>query len=707
MKRWTAGITILLVIAFATALATRVRTNADVPLDPAAVRQAALDIGLGSLAHVPVPDVENLGEFLNDGIGARSAALVLGKALFWDMQVGSDGQACASCHFHAGADNRAKNQLNPGLRGVPPDASFGNAGFPQFGPNSTLTEADFPFHELADPEQENFTARQVLRDTNDVASSQGVFNATFASADGPNDQGTPTADGIFNVHGVNVRRVEPRNTPTVINAVFNFENFWDGRAKNEFNGVTPLGLLDDSAAVLVNDAGVLREVKVVIPNSSLASQAVGPPLSPDEMSFAGRRFTDVGQKLANVGNRVVGLRPLALQRVHTADSVLGPYSRGRQGLPGLTLTSYSELIKTAFRTKYWSSRQVVTFDAGGNRVILSPPVAPDVRTYSQMEANFSLFFGLAVQMYESALISDRTPFDRFVEGDDNALTEDQLKGLLIFINRGRPEQLSNPVFAGVSQGNCVSCHGGPEFTDAAFTSLAEDGEELELIEVEETPGLVGGLLSVSTETGLLDNGFSNIGVRPTGEDLGRGGAELGKPLSFVRGALAGYTFAPELPCGEPPLEPCPAKLQVDGAFKIPGLRNVELTGPYFHNGGQATLEQVVEFYDRRGDFSDVNIANLDRNMALLDLNEGDEELVIEFLLALTDERVRYEAAPFDHPQLFVPDGHPGDQALIACVNGLQACDHRIEVFAVGRHGRSVEGLPPLATFLGLAHLGPE
>jgi cytochrome c peroxidase len=29
---------------------------------------------------------------------------------------------------------------------------------------------------------------------------------------------------------------------------------------------------------------------------------------------------------------------------------------------------------------------------------------------------------------------------------------------------------------------------------------------------------------------------------------------------------------------------------VDGAFKAPTLRNVELTGPYFHNGGQATLE---------------------------------------------------------------------------------------------------------------------
>src|SRR5919109_296109 len=57
---------------------------------------------------VPLP--ENLDDFIKD----RKAAVQLGKALFWDMQVGSDGvQACASCHFHAGADNRSKNQLNP------------------------------------------------------------------------------------------------------------------------------------------------------------------------------------------------------------------------------------------------------------------------------------------------------------------------------------------------------------------------------------------------------------------------------------------------------------------------------------------------------------------------------------------------------------------------------------------------------------------
>jgi hypothetical protein len=215
----------------------------------------------------------------------------------------------------------------------------------------------------------------------------------------------------------------------------------------------------------------------------------------------------------------------------------------------------------------------------------------------------------------------------------------------------------------------------------------------EPIEVEETTILVDGFLQIAEAVSFLDNGFANIGVRPTADDLGRGGIEGGFPLSFARQALQSLAFAPELPLDECGAN-CPEgnRVSVDGSFKIPGLRNVELTGPYFHNGGQATLVQVVEFYDRQGDFSDLNVANLERNMAFIDLEDEDEEPVIEFLLSLTDERVRQERDPFDHPQLFVPDG------------GTFANEQpRIEVPAVGRGGRPQAGLPPLGTFLGLSH----
>ena len=84
--------------------------------------------------------------------------------------------------------------------------------------------------------------------------------------------------------------------------------------------------------------------------------------------------------------------------------------------------------------------------------------------------------------------------------------------------------------------------------------------------------------------GLGDSGdgdeFANIGVRPTREDRGRG----------------------------------------DGEFKTSTLRNVELTGPYFHTGGYSTLRQVVEFYDRGGDFD-----NDDKDSQIRDLGLSEYE----------------------------------------------------------------------------------
>ena len=662
--------------------------------DPVATRILAEDAGMGSLATVPVPEVPGL-----DAIVTDEAALVrLGKALFWDMQVGSDGQACASCHFSAGADPRAKNQLNPGVNAG--DASFGNnpdsglTEFPGFGPNYTLTEDDFPFHELLDGEDRNSA---VIRDTNDVVSSAGVFNADILRVNlgKPGDVGTPVMDDVYNVGGINTRRVEPRNTPTMINAVFNHSNFWDGRAHNAFNGVSPIGPLDDGASVLVLDGlGDLVQTPIAFENSSLASQAVGPPESDLEMSFNGRR-------LATIGKKLVERRPLRLQLVHPADSVLGPLAStsvnpaGKVTGPKGLDTTYEALIMTAFDAAYWGSDQVLIVNDDGDWVAYA---GPGNDGFTQMQANFSLFFGLAIQAYESTLIADQSPFDAFMEGDDTALDGEQLEGLELF----------------VGEANCASCHGGPELTDAAFTNLTEieDGEEeLELIEVEETPELVAGEFIIGEETTFLDNGFSNIGVRPTGEDLGRGGEANGFPLSFARQSLAGLAFAPEEPdCGGVGEEECPEadRVSVDGAFKVPGLRNVELTGPYFHNGGTLTLEQVVEFYDRQGDFSEQNLALLDRQIARIDIDEGDEEPLVEFLLALTDERVRNEQAPFDHPQLFVPNGHPGDETFVSCVEeDFRACDEILEVPAIGAGGLPAAGLPPLETFLGIEHLDDD
>src|SRR2546428_5497873 len=106
---------------------------------------------LSSLKSIPVPEPRNIARYIKD----RNAAIALGKALFWDMAVGSDGQSCGSCHFHAGADSRSKNQLNPGFRAVPPDNTFSKFSRNGGSPNYQLKAADFPFHQLADTTNQN------------------------------------------------------------------------------------------------------------------------------------------------------------------------------------------------------------------------------------------------------------------------------------------------------------------------------------------------------------------------------------------------------------------------------------------------------------------------------------------------------------------------------------------------------------------------
>ena len=91
----------------------------------------------------------------------------------------------------------------------------------------------------------------------------------------------------------------------------------------------------------------------------------------------------------------------------------------------------------------------------------------------------------------------------------------------------------------------------------------------------------------------------------------------------------------------------------EGEFKSVTVRVNELNGPYFHNGGYLTLRQVVDFYDRGGDFPG---DETDSQVRELGLSERQKRDLVAFMLATTDERVRFQRAPFDHPSLNIPDG---------------------------------------------------
>ena len=82
-----------------------------------------------------------------------------------------------------------------------------------------------------------------------------------------------------------------------------------------------------------------------------------------------------------------------------------------------------------------------------------------------------------------------------------------------------------------------------------------------------------------------------------------------------------------------------------GSFKAAPLRNVEKTGPYFHNGSVASLRDVVTFYARGGNFRDENIRDLDPDIQPIGFTTSEKQALVAFLIALTDPRVAAELLP--------------------------------------------------------------
>ena len=69
-----------------------------------------------------------------------------------------------------------------------------------------------------------------------------------------------------------------------------------------------------------------------------------------------------------------------------------------------------------------------------------------------------------------------------------------------------------------------------------------------------------------------------------------------------------------------------------GVFKVPSLRNIEVTAPYMHDGSLSTLEEVVEHYNKGGS-GHVNQSKL---VQPLQLNKEEKEQLVAFLETLTD-----------------------------------------------------------------------
>lgn len=187
----------------------------------------------------------------------------------------------------------------------------------------------------------------------------------------------------------------------------------------------------------------------------------------------------------------------------------------------------------------------------------------------------------ALAAYERTIISRDAPFDRWLQGDDTALSTAQKRGAIVFFGRGR----------------CSECHQPPSFTDSDFHNVAVPRRGFEKAEL------------------FPDNPRICEGIAPA-VDPGRAGT----PALFSS-------------CSDL------------GRFKTPTLRNVELSAPYMHNGVFSTLEDVLQHYWSvgRGTTTPV-LGSLDtraKSIMLTDFGGHPEDLInlAEFLKALTGRQV--------------------------------------------------------------------
>ncbi|MCA9034276.1 MAG: hypothetical protein KDA91_04045 [Planctomycetaceae bacterium] len=740
--------------------------------------------------------VTDLSELIQD----RNAAIALGKAFFWDMQVGSDGQtACASCHFRAGADGRGASM------GVARRMMTNDAAADEFGTEDSADLADELYvivyrnrwqhmtnfddllaklavqgmeRLLASPENLS-TARKAIEVCKLTTSDAAVVSAwdrisksqdagttpsrqqetiielvisalefakmvertstgavQIAAADeGLNSQSEEKKEQLRTrlIQGLNpdqlraarnlsrafspfkeeveaglksqsvrapaseptvgstakpeqgtFRKREERlaNAPTVVNAAMNDRLFHDGRAANVFNGYDHLGdeAGRDGYGKWTYQGGRWRRVLIRIPDAALASQATGPLLSAAEMSWFGRQYHHVAKKL-------LGRYPLKNQEVSKSDSHLHAYV-AKDGT-GLSVT-YEELIRKAFRRKWWAA------DVHGQklRVQEGDSLTGKRPFLRQTEMNFSLFWGVALMLYQQELVSSDSEFDRLM--DLRRKGESLYPEGITHAERVRIQEIMKGL--GVFQGHaCADCHRAPEFAGATLATVYGpilefegplDAVNAETEQNEFANWLMAGqpgidariermLFRADMAPRFYDSGFYNIGVTsddPAAEDFDPGVAgDVRIDLSTnSQGALLsisqrfGQGLVTDLILRSPYLTHSLARRHNDrwssviGSFKTPTMRNVALTAPYFHTGDETTLDGVLDHYEQAGLEEPTN-NNLHPALRVVagepaetDVPQSLRGALVAFLNALTDQRVKDSVAPFDHPSLKVP-----------------------------------------------------
>lgn len=238
-----------------------------------------------------------------------------------------------------------------------------------------------------------------------------------------------------------------------------------------------------------------------------------------------------------------------------------------------------------------------------NPVEMAMPDAAAIEVKLRSEAEYAPLFekafgspeisyervGQAIASFERTLLAFSAPIDRFLAGDATAISADALKGWVLFNGKGR----------------CNLCHGHvsemPTFSDNLYHNLGVGADE---------------------------PGFAELSQRAASAS-----ADVSELAKDSRAHLLGRFVV----TGE--------KEDI-GAFKTPGLRNVELTAPYMHDGSEATLETVIEFYNKGGGANPF----LAEEMQPLGLTAEEQAQLVELMKTFTSD----DLGRFKHLEALMP-----------------------------------------------------
>jgi len=335
-----------------------------------------------------------------------------------------------------------------------------------------------------------------------------------------------------------------------------------------------------------NQVGIpVAETRAAIPSDN--------PQTPEKISLGEKLFFD---------GRLSADGTVACSTCHDPAHAFTDGRPASIGIKGRTGERNAPTILNALynKTQFWDGR-VNTLEEQAALPITNPvemgqptldAAVARIATIEKYKKSFRSVFGhppngpdllRAIASYERTQIAFNSPFDHFIAGDKSAIDDSAKRGWEIFNTRGR----------------CNKCH-----------ALSDSKRDV---------------------TTFTDNDFHNIGIGIIRHNVVTLACQAEKEIhsgdtaNIDRAAIQTDMSA----LGRFLITKKDADI---ASFKTPDLRNVLVTGPYFHDGSQETLWDVVDHYNKGDGVKD---PYLDEDMQPLALTEADIDDVVAFLASLT------------------------------------------------------------------------